>query len=82
MIEIVMIKWKILITRPKPARPRLDTRVSQKKQKSEFCFATNPTGFHRLDEPPDYIWHIWPYLAYLGAYLKLKMACRMAFLGL
>ena len=28
-------------------------RVSQKKQKSEFCFATNPTGFHRLDEPPE-----------------------------
>ena len=29
--------------------------VSQKKQKSEFCFATNLTGFHRLDEPPEKI---------------------------
>ena len=28
-------------------------RVSQKNQKSKFCFATNPTGFHRLDEPPE-----------------------------
>ena len=32
---------------------RVHTRVSQKTQKSEFCFATNPTGFHRLDEPPE-----------------------------
>ena len=31
---------------------KADTRVSQKKQKSEFCYATNPSGFHRLDEPP------------------------------
>ena len=51
-------------------RPRLQTgrpvhtRVSQKTQKSEFCFATNPTGFH--------IWHIWPYLAYFGAYLGAR----------
>ena len=28
------------------------TRVSQKNQKSEFCYATNPSGFHRLAEPP------------------------------
>ena len=27
-------------------------RVSQKYQKSEFCFATKPSGFHRLGEPP------------------------------
>ena len=27
-------------------------RVSQKIQKSEFWYATNPSGFHRLDEPP------------------------------
>ena len=27
-------------------------RVSQKKQKSKFWYATNPSGFHRLDEPP------------------------------
>ena len=33
----------------------LSSRVSQKTQKSEFCFATNPTGFHRLDEPPEKI---------------------------
>ena len=30
-------------------------RVSQKNQKSEFWFATNPTGFYRLDEPPEKI---------------------------
>ena len=24
-----------------------------KKQKSEFWYATYPTGFHRLDEPPE-----------------------------
>ena len=34
---------------------RVVIRVSQKTQKSEFCFATNPTGFHRLDEPPEKI---------------------------
>ena len=34
---------------------QLYTRVSQKTQKSEFCFATKPTGFHRLDEPPEKI---------------------------
>ena len=28
--------------------------VSQKKQKSEFRYATNPTGCHRLDEPPEF----------------------------
>ena len=31
------------------------SRVSQKTQKSEFCFATKATGFHRLDEPPEKI---------------------------
>ena len=36
------------------------TRVSQKTQKSEFCFATNPSGFHRLDEPPEKIQHYRP----------------------
>ena len=35
-------------------------RVSQKNQKSEFCFATNPTGFHRLDEPPEKFQHYRP----------------------
>ena len=30
-------------------------RVSQKTHKSKFCFATNPSGFHRLDEPPEKI---------------------------
>ena len=30
----------------------LYTWVSQKKQKSEFWYATNPSGFHKLDEPP------------------------------
>ena len=35
--------------------PNVSTRVSQKNQKSEFCFATNPSGFHRLDEPPEKI---------------------------
>ena len=37
------------------AKPKLENRVSQKNQKSEFCFATNPSGFHRLDEPPEKI---------------------------
>ena len=32
---------------------RLRPRVPQKIQKSEFCYATNPSGFHRLDEPPE-----------------------------
>ena len=35
--------------------PIMSPRVSQKTQKSEFWFATNPTGFHRLDEPPEKI---------------------------
>ena len=43
-------------------------RVSQKKQKSEFWYATNPSGFHRLDEPPEKI-TVAPKYAYLGAYL-------------
>ena len=30
-------------------------RVSQKIQKSEFWNATYPSGFHRLDEPPEKI---------------------------
>ena len=36
-----------------PIKPRvvMMIRVSQKNKKSEFCFATKPTGFHRLDEP-------------------------------
>ena len=29
------------------------SRVSQKNQKSEFWNATYPSGFHRLDEPPE-----------------------------
>ena len=32
-------------------------RVSQKNQKSEFCYATNPSGFHRLAEPPKKFQH-------------------------
>ena len=34
---------------------KMGSRVSQNNQKSEFWFATNPTGFHRLDEPPEKI---------------------------
>ena len=41
----------ILLTCPRATH----SRVSQKTQKSEFCFATNPSGFHRLDEPPEKI---------------------------
>ena len=37
------------------AQSHVTIRVSQKTQKSEFCFATNPTDFHRLDEPPEKI---------------------------
>ena len=36
-------------------QPSINIRVSQKKQKSKFCFATKPAGFHRLDEPPEKI---------------------------
>ena len=58
----------------------MPVRVSQKIQKSEFWNATYPSGFHRLDEPPEKIsrpnmhpnMHIWPYLAYLGAYLGAR----------
>ena len=42
--QLYNFKFKFLV---------LPNRVSQKNQKSEFCFATNPTGFHRLDEPPE-----------------------------
>ena len=37
------------------AHNRVLIRGSQKNQKSEFCFATKPTDFHRLDEPPEKI---------------------------
>ena len=43
---------KIVFSTPEE---ELRIRVSQKNQKSEFCFATKPTGFHRLDEPPEKI---------------------------
>ena len=33
----------------------MNIRVSQKIQKSEFWNATYPSGFHRLDEPPEKI---------------------------
>ena len=36
-------------------REALHIRVSQKIQKSEFWNATYPSGFHRLDEPPEKI---------------------------
>ena len=38
-----------------PPNSTMFIRVSQKNQKSEFCFATKPTGFHRLEEPPEKI---------------------------
>ena len=31
----------------------IETRVSQKNQKSEFWNVPYPSGFHRLDEPPE-----------------------------
>ena len=31
----------------------VETRVSQKTQKSEFWNATYPSGFHRVDEPTE-----------------------------
>ena len=46
----------------------VNSRVSQKKQKSEIWNVTYPSGFHRLDVPPEknhhysilgHIWHIW-----------------------
>ena len=50
----------LLLLLPPPSESSADAaglqeliiRVSQKNQKSEFCYATNPSGFHRLDEPP------------------------------
>ena len=61
------------------------TRVSQKNQKSEFWYATNPSGFHRLDEPPKKFQHYRPIkdvtrailakyakYVYLGAYLGAR----------
>ena len=51
--------WKQDGTKEKKYKLDLRTtvliRVSQKTQKSEFCFATKPTDFHRLDEPPEKI---------------------------
>ena len=35
------------------AKAALCSRVSQKNQKSKFWYATNPSGVHRLDEPPE-----------------------------
>ena len=44
------VPWKIFLQ-------KMDSRVPQKNQKSEFCFATKPTCFHRLDEPPEKFQH-------------------------
>ena len=44
---------KLLFIVPAAAREYMRSRVSQKNQKSKFWYATNPSGFHRLDEPPE-----------------------------
>ena len=41
-----------IVPRERKSRVR---RVSQKIQKSEFWNVTYPSGFHRLDEPPEKI---------------------------
>ena len=48
----------------------MNNRVSQKNQKSEFWNATYPSGFHRLDEPPNYAKYA--KYSYLGAYLGAR----------
>ena len=63
-----MVFWKLLHGQPQsgqhrhgqhqncqPQQSTLTARVSQKKQKSEFWNVTYPSGFHRLDEPPEKI---------------------------
>ena len=50
------------------ARSNVTIGCPKKKQKSKFWYATNPSGFHRLDEPPEKI-TVAPKYAYLGAYL-------------
>ena len=49
-VAAVLRKWRTEGQRT-ILRAGMIIRVSQKNQKSEFCFATNPSGFHRLDEP-------------------------------
>ena len=49
------VMWCVVIIMIIMLMKMMVIRVSQKNQKSEFCFATKPTGFHRLDEPPEKI---------------------------
>ena len=51
----------------------LYNRVSQKKQKSEFWYATNPSGFHRLDEPPEKFQHYRPINAIVQAIFSFTL---------
>ena len=48
-------------------------RVSQKTQKSEFWNATYPSGFHRLDEPPEKFQHYRPINAILQAIFSFTL---------
>ena len=56
------------------------SRVSQKIQKSEFWNVTYPSGFHRLDEPPEKISKYAKY-AYLGAYLGARNMVKSKIFG-
>ena len=44
-----------LIIQSKGESTIVENRVSQKNQKSEFWNVPYPSGFHRLDEPPEKI---------------------------
>ena len=53
----VDVRWQRMVTLDLlvPGSVVLANRVSQKIQKSEFWNVTYPSGFHRLDEPPEKI---------------------------
>ena len=55
------------------ASSSISNRESQKKQKSEFWYATNPTGFDRLDEPPEKFQHYRPINAILQAIFSFTL---------
>ena len=48
-------------------------RVSQKNQKSEFWNVTYPSGFHRLDEPPEKNQHYRPINTILQAIFSFTL---------
>ena len=70
LVQVLLLCLSVIVfvplgSLPLPSSPWLEcsltsstkvlNRVSQKIQKSEFWNATYPSGFHRLDEPPEKI---------------------------